>query len=861
MISKRYLSIFLTLILAAIFTNAAAQPTLDYFLNGTQYNKEIPVPSSYLGYEIGERQVSHDQLVGYFSLLAQKSDRMKYEIYGRTHEGRPLTVAIISSAENIRNIEELRKKHLQICDPSASSAVNIAEQPVVVWLSHSIHGNETSGANSSMLTAYHFAAGMGQDIDDLLRSTIILIDPSVNPDGLQRFSTWINSHKSYQVNTDPLSREHLEVWPGGRSNHYWFDLNRDWLPVEQPESENRVKKLMEWKPNVLVDLHEMGSNSTFHFSPGEPKRVNPLIPEENQNLTRKLADGYAQAFDKIGSLYFSAEQYDDFYIGRGPTFMDMNGGVSLLFEQASPRGFAQTTENGLLTFPFSIRNQLTGALSSVSTANRLRNEFLMYQKNYYISAINDARKSIRKAFVFGSGNDRNTTYKLASMLNTHGIKSYLLRKNIAVGKSSFKASDAYIVPLEQNQFRLIESIFETRTTFLDSIFYDVSAWNMPMAYNLPYEALDTRIFTSDLQGELFSPSLKPKGTLTGNGDVYAYSIKWQDYNSPAALYQLLDRNIIVKVATSPIETLNGERLERGTLIIPLGSVNPDIKLVDDAINRIREKYGVDIVKLNTGDNRKFDLGSPTLIALQKPRIIILTEEGVSGFSAGQLWHQFDTRYDMPVTLLPVRQLSTVNLHNYNVLIIPDGNYQLDERTVEKIRTWTASGNTLIGMERASQWLARNKFIESEFLNETESPKNESYEGSLLYFASREVPGTIYEAIIDPTHPLNYGFTGERISVYKDNRIVDISKNMNPLNYPVRFAGKPLLSGYSPGGFEKTIANTPVASVFPSRQGRVIAFYNNPVFRSYWRGLNRYLANAVFFSKAVRFSAGGEGGEE
>jgi hypothetical protein len=315
------------------------------------------------------------------------------------------------------------------------------------------------------------------------------------------------------------------------------------------------------------------------------------------------------------------------------------------------------------------------------------------------------------------------------------------------------------------------------------------------------------------------------------------------------------------VATSPIETLNGKRLERGTLIIPLGSVNQDAQSVESAIYKITEKYGVDVIRLSTGDNRKYDLGSPTLIALQKPRIVILTEEGVSGFSAGQLWHQFDTRYDMPVTLLPLRQLASVNLYNYNVLIIPDGSYQMDERTIEKIRNWTASGNTLIGMERASQWLARNKFIDGEFLAETENAKSASYEGALLYSASREVPGTIYDAVIDPTHPLNFGFTGDHIAIYKDNRIVDISKNLNPLNYPVRFSDKPLLSGYSPRGFEKTIASTPVAAVFPSRQGRVVAFYNNPVFRAYWRGLNRYLANAVFLSKAVRFSAGGEGGEE
>jgi hypothetical protein len=830
----------------------------DYYLPaGIKYNPEVPSPSKFLGYEVGEWHVSHDRLVAYFETLAQHSPRVKYEVYGHTHEGRPLTVAIISSEENIKNIEEIRKRHLQICDPASSASVNISDQPVVVWLSHSIHGNEASGANSSMLTAYYFAAGNSNEIEEILKTTVILIDPSTNPDGLQRFSTWANAHKSYQVNTDPLSREHLEVWPNGRSNHYWFDLNRDWLPVEQPESENRVKKLLEWKPNVLVDLHEMGSNSTFHFSPGEPDRVNPLIPEENQVLTKKLADGYAKAFDKIGSLYFSAEQFDDYYIGRGPTFMDMNGGVSLLFEQASARGFAQNTENGLLTFPFAIRNHLTGALSSVSTASRLRNEFLSYQKTYYSGAINEAKKSTKRAYVFGSEDDRNMTFRMAQLLNIHGIKSYLLKRDLTAGKKTFRASKAYIVPLEQSQYRLVESIFEVRTTFRDSIFYDVSAWNMPMAYNLPFETLDTKTYTIDLQGDIFSEVQKPSGSIKGTGEAYAYAISWSDYNSPAVLYKLLSKNIIVKVATAPVTTIEGEKLDRGTLIIPLGTVNADKVAVEKEISEVSEKYGIDVMKLSTGDNRKYDLGSPTFVALEKPRIVILTEEGVSGFSAGQLWHLFDTRYHIPVTLLPVRLMSSVNLYNYNVLIIPDGTYQFDERTVEKIQNWAAAGNTVIGLERASQWLGRNKFMNAEFRQEQENNNKGSYEDAQLLAASKEIPGTIYEAVLDLSHPMNFGFRIDHMPVYKDNNIVQTTKELNPLNYPGRYSSSPLLSGYSPRGFEKIIANTPIYSVFPYKQGRIVAFYNNPVFRAYWRGSNRFLANAIFFSKVVKFSSSRE----
>lgn len=855
---KTIRNIILILIITALSGSrgTAQLKPADYLPGNVTFNKNVPAPADILGFDVGERQVSHDLLVQYFTALSKASARVKYETYGRTHEGRPLTLAIISSEENIKNIEEIRNRHLGFCDPN-SQQTDPVNEPVVVWLSHSIHGNETSGANSSMLTAYYFAAGTGNDIEKILSSTIILIDPATNPDGLQRFSTWANSHKSYQGNADPLSREHLEVWPGGRSNHYWFDLNRDWLPVEQPESENRVKKLMQWKPNILVDLHEMGSNSTFHFSPGEPKRVNPLIPADNQELTAKLAEGYAKAFDEIGSLYFSAEQFDDYYIGRGPTFMDMNGGVALLFEQASSRGFEQDTENGRLTFPFTIKNQLTGALSTITTANRLRKEFVSYQRNYYITAAAESKKSLKKGYVFGSEHDRNTTYQLAQFLNIHGIKSYLLKKDINTPSGRFTATNAYVVPLEQQQYRLIESIFETRTTFADSIFYDVSAWNMPMAYNMPFEPLDAKQLAAVMPGEVFSLSQKPSGTIDRTGTAYAYLIEWEDYNAPAALYKLLSNNIIVKTATAPVETTDGRRFERGSLVIPMGSVNSNTGIVESTLAEITGELGINVIRLTTGDNRKIDLGSPTLIKLDKPKILILTEEGVSGFSAGQLWHQFDTRYNTEVTLLPSRLLASVNLYNYNTLILPDGSYQwIDAATTEKIRTWAATGNTIIGFERASLWLSRNKFIDAEF-KQAPGAENSTYEKTLLYSASREVPGTIYEIVLDLSHPLNFGFTDDRIPVYKDNSIIQAAKEQGPLNYPARYSSSPLLSGYSPRGFAASAANTPAFSVFQLRQGRVIAFYNNPVFRAYWRGTNRFLANAVFFGKAIRFSQAGE----
>ncbi len=849
---KVTITYFLLVILLA--SNSVLGQDLSYYLpKDVTYSSTVPKPEDVLGFHVGEFHASHDNLVTYFRQLAQSSPRVKYEVYGKTHENRPLTIAIISSEANIKRIEEIRQQHIQLSDPSASSKLKVADLPVVVWLSHSIHGNEASGANSSLLTAYYLAAAQGKDIDDLLDKTIILIDPATNPDGLQRFSNWVNSNKSQLSNPDPASREHNEAWPGGRSNHYWFDLNRDWLPIEQPESEARIKQLQDWKPNILIDEHEQGTNATFHFSPGEPNRVNPLISPKNQELTQKLADNYAKAFDEIGSFYTSGERYDDYYPGRGPTFLDLNGGVSLLFEQASVRGFVQESDNGLLTFPFAIRNQFTGSISTVKTAFKLRNEFLNYQKDYYTSAIDDARKETQKAYVFGADYDLNTTFKFAQFLNKHGIRSYLLKSNLNAGKQSFKASSAYVVPVDQSQYRLIKSIFGIHLNPKDSIFYDISAWNIPQAYNLPFEAVGS---SAGISGDAFSPNQAPAGKIIGTGVTNSYVFKWEDYLAPRALSRLLQENIIVKVASKPFETLDGQKFDRGTILIPLGSINTDVAKVEKIISEININDGIDVYRLSTGDNKATDLGSSYFSVIEKPRVAVLTEDGVNSISAGQIWHLLDTKYKIPFTLLSVRGLNRADLSKYNIIVLPNGNYQdLEERVVAKLQDWLSSGNTLIAFESAANWLNKNQLIKVEFEKDDVKAKGFSYENSLIFGASREVPGTVFETRLDLTHPINYGYKSDLLPVFKDNDIIQVKAENLSANYPALYTKSPLLDGYAPANFVKSLGGTPSLGIFSSRRGRIIAFYNTSNFRGYWLGTNRQFANSLFFGDKIRLSSG------
>ncbi|MEY4931496.1 MAG: hypothetical protein RI909_2220, partial [Bacteroidota bacterium] len=482
--------------LLAVFSVAtalalSAQTDLPYYLPpNTQYDPAIPTPQSVIGHHVGEWHITHDRLVNYMKALDQASDRITLEQTGLTYEARPLLLLTITSPKNHQNIETIRTQHLQLTDASKSGSLDVKNMPAIFYLGCSIHGNEASGANAGLLMAYHLAAAKGPEIEKYLENTVILFDPSFNPDGLQRFSGWVNSRKSMQIAADANDMEHNEAWPGGRFNHYWFDLNRDWLVAQHPESRARAKKFQEWRPNVLTDHHEQGTNATFFFMPGVPSRVHPLTPDKNQELTRKMGEYHAKALDQIGSLYFTQEGYDDFYYGKGSTFPDVQGSIGILFEQASSRGHAQESVNGVLKFPFTIRNQFVTMLSSLKAINEIREELLNYQRDFYKNAASDAVKDPVKAYIIGS-KDKARVNMFAEMALRQKVDVYKLPSTQTVNGKTFDASSSYLIPLNQTQYKLIHGMFDKQLKFKDSIFYDISSWTLPLAYGLDYEEVKT----------------------------------------------------------------------------------------------------------------------------------------------------------------------------------------------------------------------------------------------------------------------------------------------------------------------------------------------------------------------------------
>jgi Zinc carboxypeptidase len=459
---------------------------LSYYLpTSVSYNQNIPTPKQVVGQEVGEWHITHDRLVLYMKTIDAASDRITSIVTGTTHEGRQQMALFITSPANHAKLEDIRKQHLQLSNTEQSGSLNTADMPLVVWIGCSIHGNEPSGANMSLLLAYYLAAAQGAAIDELLNNTVIILDPSFNPDGLNRFANWANTNKSAVQITDINNRELNEPWPGGRTNHYLFDLNRDWLPAQQPESQNRLKIFHDWRPNILTDHHEMGSNATFFFQPGVLSRVNPNTPRKNQQLTGEIAKYHAKYLDSIGSMYFTKEGYDDFYYGKGSTFPDIHGSVGILFEQASSRGHAQLTENGILTFPFTIRNQFTTALSTLEAGRNLRKDLLNYQREFYNNVKTEAAAFPVKAYVFGDAYDQSRNALFVEMMKRHRIDVYENKQSLDADGKSFAAGSSWIVPTNQSQFKLIKTIFEKTFNYEDSLFYDITSWTFPLAMGIP----------------------------------------------------------------------------------------------------------------------------------------------------------------------------------------------------------------------------------------------------------------------------------------------------------------------------------------------------------------------------------------
>ena len=835
--AKPFIHIFF-LISANLFAQQGSL-NLEYYFSSDQLlnlDPKIPTPQSVLGFNVGEWHVSHDKLVSYMYALSRASSRVSIENRGKTYENRDLILLTITSEKNHSNIETIISNRKKIYD----NTLDISNSPAIIYQGFSIHGNEPSGSNSSLLLAYYLAASNDQFVIDLLNNSVILIDPCMNPDGLQRFAIWVNSNKNKTPNGNNYDREFNETWPRGRTNHYWFDLNRDWLAAQHPESQARIKTFNKWVPHILTDHHEMETNSTFFFQPGVKSRTHPLTSKANQDLTKKIAKYHAKNFDNNGVLYFSGERFDDFFYGKGSTFPDINGSIGILFEQASSRGHLQNSANGILTFSKTIKNQLIASLSSLEALVDLKGDLHNYQLDFFKNSKKESKKYKNEAIIFGDNTDSYRVDKMAEVLLRHEIDVYKLEDDVMHKKIIYNRDNSYLIPKNQKKFKLIEAIFDKRINFNDSLFYDVSAWTFPYAFDLNF---DMHVSNFKLGKKLQNIENKKYKNVEDN--AYAYLIDWSNYKSPAALNHLLNNKIITKVATKEFE-INNMSFSYGTLLIPF-EINRS-KKIKSTLEYISNQLNIEIHSVKSGDSYGPDLGSNYFKRINKKEIALIVGNGINAYDAGEVWHLLDYRSSIAVTKLEIDDLISINLDQFTTIIFPDYKKE-NEKIYKKLKNWIDKGGTLISYKGNLKSLNKYDMLNTKSKSKDLVAEKVTFENKSNFYGSQVIGGAIFETILDLSHPINYGKTRGKMPIFRNSTIF-LDPDTQSYNNPIVYSQNPLLSGYISKENLDLIKGSSVVKIKGNGKGKIIYLTDNTNFRAFWYGTNKILMNAIFFSEIM-----------
>jgi hypothetical protein len=816
----------------------------EYLPAGTQYKAGITSPTQALGSSVGEWHVRHDQVANYMQLLASQSDRVSLVETGRTHENRPLYLLAFSSNKNQKNLSAIQARHIQNLGQSTDK-----NDPLIIWMGYSVHGDEPSGSNAALLIAYYLAAGESESIDQLLNNNIVLLDPSVNPDGLSRFAQWANMHKSKNLVSDPNHREHQQAWPSGRTNHYWFDLNRDWLLLTHPESRARINQFHQWRPHVLTDFHEMGTNSTYFFQPGISSRKNPWTPLKNVELTAALGDFHAAALDKDKQLYFTQESFDDFYYGKGSTYPDAHGSIGILFEQASSRGHLQDSENGKLKFSDTIQNQVTTSISTFTGALANKKAILDYQLDFAEQTKDLVKDDDLAGYILNEKFDQARFSKMLDILSAHQIQYFPLSKDIKVDGQIFDSVNSMFVPLDQPQYRLIKSLFSTRKSFDDNTFYDVSNWNLPLAFNIQYQAVERQ---PKLDKQPVKTSITVNPELSPN--AYAYAFSWQDYQAPKLLQRLLANNVKVKLAGKAFfaqTAQGGMSFSAGAVIVPLAFEQPENLL--DIIDKQNMGLDIPIHSVTSGLTRQgIDLGSRKMLNIALPKVLLVGGQGTSEYELGEVWHYLDQHVDMPVSITDLNQLGKLSLDSYTHMIWVEGTYKdVADTTVSKIEGWLNKGGILIGQKSAANWFSDKKWLKAGFKSSSEiklafETTGMTYKDQEALKAKQRIAGAVFETQLDISHPLAFGFTSTTLPMFRNSALV-MRQTEKPFITVASYVKSPLMAGYSATELQQLIGGSAAIVSHNFGKGKVIGFVTNVNFRGVWYGTSRLMSNAIFMA--------------
>ncbi len=809
--------------------------------------QQIQSPSDFLGYPLGSKYTPHHKIVSYFQAMATASPQMmKLEQYGATNEGRPLLLAYIASAENLSRLEEIRKNNLRITGILNDKPADM-NAPAIVWLSYNVHGNETSSSEVSMRTLYELLNPSNAATKEYLKNVVVLIDPCINPDGRDRYVNWVNQMFGKTVNPDPNAREHNEPWPGGRYNHYNFDLNRDWAWQTQIETKQRLLKYNQWMPQVHSDYHEQGYNNPYYFAPAAQPYHEVITPWQ-RSFQVEIGKNNAKYFDANGWLYFTREVFDLFYPSYGDTYPIYNGSIGMTFEQGGgPRsGASVLLLNGdTLTLKDRIDHHFTTSMSTLEVvaknAARVVKEFKQFfdegkangvgeYKSFVITDSNQTKlNSLRRLL-----DDNGITYGTTSAGSMKGY-NYFTRK-----EETFSATNGLVISTYQPKGVLAKVLFEPTSKLIDSATYDITAWAMPYVYGLQAYAVKEKVAFGT-----YTPKQKPTPLAETS---YGYLVTYSAFDDAKFLSAIITEGIKVRYAEKDFG-FNGRKFNKGTLIVLKKGNEGKMEAFAKAVANFQSN----VTPISSGFvELGFDFGSDKMHFINRPNVAMLTGRTVDATAAGEVWHLFDQQLNYPITLINAEDIANVNWKNIDVLILPNGRYKFlaEKDGAADLKGWIRQGGKLIALENAVAQMANGDFgiKMKKFDDDKKEEKPLSY-AELKRFEENEhrgimsnIAGAIFKFELDDSHPLAFGYPGYFFNLKQDGNMYEFLKdgwNVGVLkkdSYVAGFVGSTL---------KEKIKEGLSIGVQEYGRGSIVYLADDPIFRNFWENGKLLFSNAVF----------------
>ncbi len=817
-------------------------------INSVSFSQTLQSPDEFLGYPLGSRYTPHHKVVGYFQYVAAvMSNQMKLEKYGETNEGRPLLLAAIASPENFSRLETIRKNNLRLTGLLTDQPGEV-NMPAIVWLSYNVHGNETSSSEVAMKVLYELLRTSNNVYGAYLQNTVVLIDPCLNPDGRDRYVNWYTSVVGKKANPNPDAREHSEPWPGGRTNHYNFDLNRDWAWQTQVETQQRIKKYNEWMPHVHSDYHEQAYNEPYYFAPAaEP--YHEVITPWQRSFQVEIGRNNAKYFDKNGWLYFTKEYFDLFYPSYGDTYPIYNGAVGMTFEQGglSHAGTAIITkEEDTLTLKDRMDHHFTTSMSTLEVVAKNAEKVVKEFKAFFDNAKSNGAGEYKSFIITDNNQQKIKALKklLDANLITYGSLSGKSLKgfNYFTGKEeNFSADNSLVISTYQPKATLVKVLFEPKSKLVDSATYDITAWSLPYAYGLQTYAVKERVNGASVA------SFAAKENLSSTSS-YGYAITYRSFEDAKILAALLNKGFKVRYSEKEFE-VNTKKFSKGTLIV-LRKGNED-KL--NLLSGIMSQFEGEITAMESGFMEKgFDVGSSKVHYIHRPRVAMLTGSDVVPEAAGEIWHLFDQQLSYPITLINVDDVSNINWKNIDVLILPNGKYKLldDKDASNDLKTWVKQGGKIIALEGAVAQMASGDWgIKVKKLEDDKKEESKLTYTDIRYYEKNErdalannIAGAVYKVDLDNSHPLAFGYPNFYFALKQDASTYEFLKDA--WNVGV-IKDKALVSGFVGSKMQDKIKDAAVLIVQSYGNGSIVYFPDNPIFRSFWENGKLLLGNAVF----------------